>query len=93
MGFFEFALAVILIGSISGIITNSMQLEKRRLKLKAEQGDGEVEQLKALVGDMHHEMTRLKDRVRVLERLATDGDRNLANEIERLRRQETTTGV
>jgi hypothetical protein len=35
--------------------------------------------------EMMSEIQRLKDRVAVLERLATDGDRKLAGEIERLR--------
>ncbi len=35
--------------------------------------------------EMTSEIQRLKDRVAVLERLATDGDRKLAGEIERLR--------
>ena len=34
---------------------------------------------------MMTEIQRLKDRVAVLERLATDGDRKLAGEIDRLR--------
>ena len=35
--------------------------------------------------EMTSEIQRLKDRVAVLERLATDGDRKLAGEIDRLR--------
>jgi hypothetical protein len=34
------------------------------------------------------EIARLKDRVRVLEKLVTDDDRRLAHEINRLRREE-----
>ena len=49
--------------------------------------------MRGLIGEMHAEMDKLKDRVRVLERLATDGDRNLATEIERLRRTETGAGA
>jgi hypothetical protein len=84
MGLFEFIIAVILIGTVSSVITGGMKLEKQRLRIRA--GESEAEDLKALIGDMHGEITKLKDRVRVLERLATDGDRNLADEIDRLRR-------
>jgi hypothetical protein len=91
MGLFEFILGMVLICTIGGIVTNGMQLEKRRLKVKA--ASGEAEELRAIIGDMHGEIGKLKDRVRVLERLATDGDRNLAAEIERLRRTETGAGL
>jgi len=83
MGLFEFIIGIILIGTVSSIITGGMKLEKQRLRIRA--GESEANDLKALIGDMHGEITKLKDRVRVLERLATDGDRNLASEIERLR--------
>ena len=36
--------------------------------------------------ELKQEVARLRDRVRVLEELATDGDRKLAGDIERLRR-------
>jgi hypothetical protein len=38
-----------------------------------------------LIGSMHMEINRLADRVKVLERLATDDDRNLTREINSLR--------
>ncbi len=38
-----------------------------------------------LFGTMQAQIERLSDRVAVLEKLATDGDRNLAKDIERLR--------
>jgi hypothetical protein len=86
MGLFEFIVAIVAISTVGGVISSGMQLEKRRLK--ARESSGEAEELKALIGDMHGEITRLKNRVRVLERLATDGDRHLADEIERLRRDD-----
>lgn len=43
--------------------------------------------------DMRSEIHGLRERVRVLERLATDGDRKLAGDIERLRRDEVSPGV
>jgi hypothetical protein len=84
MGVFEMILGIVLITTIGGVLTSRAHLERQRLK--ARQTSGEAEELKALIGDMHGEITRLKDRVRVLERLLTDEDRKLANEIERLRR-------
>ena len=91
MGLFEFIIVLAGISAVSGIITTSMQVEKRRLKLRASESEGEVEALKNLVADMHGEMSVLKQRVQVLERLATDGDRHLASEIERLRRDSRTS--
>ena len=38
-----------------------------------------------LIGTMQSEINRLTERVTVLERLATDEDRNLSREIDRLR--------
>jgi len=92
MGLFEFILGIILICTIGTIVTNGMQLEKRRLKAKGA-ASSEAEELKAIIGDMHGEITKLRNRVGVLERLATDGDRNLAAEIERLRREESSAGI
>jgi hypothetical protein len=92
MGVFEFILGIVLICTIGGIVTNGMQLEKRRLKARGA-ASSEAEELRAVIGDMHGEITKLRDRVRVLERLATDGDRNLAAEIERLRREESSPGI
>lgn len=88
MGFFEFALGVIVIGSISGMIGGKHKLERDRLKAKRRGYDSEAEELHGVVGGMHEEMAKLKDRVRVLEKLVTDDDRRLADEIERLRRSD-----
>lgn len=46
----------------------------------------EVDRLNAVIADMHADMNKLKDRVAVLERLATSEDRRIAEEIERLSR-------
>ena len=79
MGLFEFIIGMTLICTIGGVISTGMQTGKRRAGVR--------------IGEMHSEMGKLKDRVRVLERLATDSDRNLATEIERLRRTETSAGL
>jgi hypothetical protein len=90
MGLFEFILAMTLICTIGGIITTGMQTGRGRAARRAMAA--EHKDMKGLIGEMHGEITRLRDRVRVLERLATDGDRNLAAEIERLRREEARPG-
>jgi hypothetical protein len=91
MGLFEFILAMTLICTVGGVVTTGMQTGKSRAGARAMAAENE--EMRALIGDMHGEMGKLRDRVRVLERLATDGDRNLAAEIERLRRTETSAGL
>jgi uncharacterized protein YlxW (UPF0749 family) len=91
MGFFEFVLAVIVIGTIAKVITGGMKTERVRMKAHAYGYGEETEQLRGVVGEMHSEISKLRERVRVLEKLATDDDRRLADEIERLRRTETSS--
>jgi uncharacterized protein YlxW (UPF0749 family) len=77
--------AIPLVAIIGGLST-------QRLKMKLEAGQaaasGQVAQLVAELAQTRTEVARLQDRVNVLERLATDGDRKLASDIERLRRDE-----
>ncbi len=89
LGFFEFALGVILIGSIAGIVQQGIKLERDRVRAARRASEGEAAQLGGIVSDLHKDVARLKDRVGVLEKLVTDDDRRLADEIERLRREET----
>ena len=93
MNFFEFALAVIVIGTISSVVTAGMKVEREKVKARSRGYAEEGEQLRGVVGEMHQEITKLKDRVRVLEKLVTDDDRRLADEIERLRRTDTSSRV
>lgn len=51
-------------------------------------GDGDSAAIKSMLADNAAEIAGLRNRVQVLERLATDGDRKLAGEIDRLRSQE-----
>jgi hypothetical protein len=44
------------------------------------------DRLERIVAETSAEVARLRDRVQVLEKLVTDDDRKLADEIERLRR-------
>jgi uncharacterized protein YlxW (UPF0749 family) len=91
MGFFEFVLAVIIVGTIAKAITGGMKTERVRMKAQAYGYGEETEQLRGVVGEMHSEIGKLRERVRVLEKLVTDDDRRLADEIERLRRTETSS--
>lgn len=70
----------ILCGMIAILANAYLRSQKMKIELTREQrigGESESEMLR--------EIQRLKDRVAVLERLATDSDRNLAGEIDRLR--------
>ena len=69
---------------LAAIIINGM-LRSQKMKLELAQTQGVSSASEA---EMMREIQRLKDRVNVLERLATDGDRKLAGEIESLRRSE-----
>ncbi len=77
-----------ILGIFCGIIAivGNIWVRSQRLKLdimRAQRGDA------AAQGEATGELQRLKARVAVLERLLTDDDRKLANEIERLRRMDT----
>ena len=88
LGFFEFALGVIVIGSVAGIIQQGIKLERDKVRAGRREAEGDAAELGGIVSDLHKEVARLKDRVRVLEKLVTDDDRRLADEIERLRRED-----
>lgn len=89
LGFFEFALGIVVIGSIAGIVQQGIKLERDKEKSKRAGMGGEADQLRGVVGDLHQDVAKLKERVRVLEKLVTDDDRRLADEIERLKRTDT----
>lgn len=93
MGVFEFIIVLVGIGTVSGIITGGMRLEREKIKAKGRGYGEEADQLRGVIGEMHNDITKLKDRVRVLEKLVTDDDRRLASEIESLRRTETNPRV
>ncbi|HOZ27035.1 MAG TPA: hypothetical protein PLH23_01830 [Hyphomonadaceae bacterium] len=72
------------------IVKMGIAHEDKRLALKAGVGDaGRIEQILAA---NQAEMAKLRERVQVLERLATDDDRKLAGDIERLRAADTMRG-
>lgn len=65
--------------------------EEKRLALKAH-GGADVQRMEQVLAATQAEMVSLRERVQVLEKLATDDDRKLASDIERLRSQETMRG-
>jgi len=91
LGVFEFVIALVILGTVSSIITGGMKIEREKIRARSRGVDGDAEQLRGIVGDLHQDVAKLKDRVRVLEKLVTDDDRRLADEIERLRRTETSS--
>ena len=74
-------------GILCGIIAilSGTYIKSQKMKLEMMQSQ---RLSSASEAEMMAEIQRLKDRVAVLERLATDGDRKLAGEIDSLRRQE-----
>lgn len=86
MNFFAFIIALVAITSVTTIITTALRMGGRKYRFK--EGFGEVTRLEGVVGDMKAEVDRLRTRVAVLEKLVTDDDRRLADEIDRLQRNE-----
>jgi hypothetical protein len=78
-------IAVIMAASVQ-IIRMALAHEEKRLALK--HGGGDAARLEQIVASNEAEMAKLRQRVEVLERLATDGDRKLAGDIERLRSEQ-----
>ncbi len=71
-------------------LINRTEIEKARAKTA---GAFDVDVIKREMTENASEIARLRARVEVLERLATDEDRKLAGEIDRLRRSEERTGA
>jgi hypothetical protein len=76
-----------LLGIMCGIIAilSGTYIKAQKMKLdiaREERASG------AMSAETQNEIQRLKDRVAVLERLLTDGDRKLSSEIDRLRSSE-----
>lgn len=88
MGIPDMFVALAGIGMITAIVTAPFKMSARKQRYKAMANTDEMDKLNALVTDMHGDMTKLRERVAVLEKLITDDDRRLADEIERLRRSE-----
>ena len=90
IGVFEFLLGAVIVGGVSGVLTSKHNLEREKIKARGMATDGDGMNM---VGDLHHEVGRLKERVQVLEKLVTDDDRRLSDEIDRLRRRDTGASI
>jgi hypothetical protein len=77
--------AVVVVTLVVGylIVRMALKHEEKRLAMKAQAKGGD-----AVLQDALTEIASLKERVAVLERLATDEDRRLAGEISRLQSTE-----
>jgi hypothetical protein len=73
---FSMVVAIVAISVGAGVFNNYLKM-KQQTHRNADQ-DKELAEVKA-------ELAKVQDRVRVLERLAVDSDRNLSAEINRLR--------
>ncbi len=93
LGFFEFVLGIVVIGAIAGIVQQGIKLERDKEKSKRAGIGGEADQLRGVVGELHQEVAKLRERVQVLEKLVTDDDRRLSDEIDRLRRRDTGASI
>lgn len=82
MGVFEMVAIVVVAGVGGGVWIEYLKTQRRRYAVGA---TGDVARLEKITADAQTEIARLKERVMVLEKLVTDDDRRLANEIERLR--------
>jgi hypothetical protein len=85
MGFFEAVVALTSIVMVFGVPLYAIHIWGKRSS-QGKNGSAEVARLNAIIGDMAADMQKLKDRVHVLERIATSDDKRLADEIERLGR-------
>jgi len=65
--------------------------EEKRLAMEAS-GGADFQRMEQVLAATQTEMVNLRERVQVLEKLATDDDRKLASDIERLRSAETMRG-
>ena len=93
IGVFEFLLGAAIVGGVSTVLTSKHNLEREKMKARSAAVGEESEAAQTMMGDIHHDVARLKERVQVLERLVTDDDRKLSDEIERLRRKDTSASV
>lgn len=82
----EILIPIVAIGG--GIMVALRGMKLKHAQIMARSG-AHTDQFQGVIGEMHNEITRLKDRVAVLEKLVTDDDRKLADEISRLRSSET----
>lgn len=85
------ALVVAVLGFTLVVVKWGLAHEEKRLALKAN-GGADVQRMEHVLAATQAEVTNLRERVQVLEKLATDDDRKLASDIERLRSSDAMRG-
>lgn len=91
MGVFEMVVIIVAIGCFTGVLTTYFESKAKASKhAGGEAVRSEVAALKSRLDASTAEVAKLQDRVRVLETLVTDGDHQLAREINELGRQDST---
>ena len=93
IGVFEFLLGAAIVGGIASTLTSKHNLERERIKARSAAAGEGSDAMHGLVGSLHQDVARLKERVQVLEKLVTDDDRRLSDEIDRLRRRDNGASV
>jgi len=89
----DFIIVVVIITAISGVFTSRHKLEREKIRLRAGRGGESEEAVQKQLEDLQLDVARMKERIQVLERLATDDDRRLAEEIERLAPRQTSANL
>lgn len=84
-------LVIAVLGFTLIVVKWGLAHEEKRLAVKAN-GGADFQRMEHVLAATQGEMTNLRERVQVLERLATDDDRKLASDIERLRSAEAMRG-
>lgn len=85
------ALVLVVLGFTLTVVKWGLAHEEKRMALKAS-GGADVQRMEQVLAATQAEMVNLRERVKVLEKLATDDDRRLASDIERLRSADTMRG-
>jgi hypothetical protein len=80
----------VILGSGVQIVRMALAHEEKRLALK--HGGSDVARLEQIVATNEAEMVKLRQRVEILERLATDEDRRLSREISDLAAERMSIG-
>jgi hypothetical protein len=83
-----FGIAIVLAFTLQ-VIKMGIAHEEKRLAYKA--GKGEAGRLEQIVAANEAEMAKMRQRIEVLERLATDDERRLSREISGLHAERTST--
>ncbi|MBY6127996.1 hypothetical protein KUW15_04645 [Qipengyuania aquimaris] len=80
---FGFILTIASLGMVTGVLIHRSQLraDERKLELKAQIEQARAEQARFQKGDY----SKVEERLRVLERIATDSNHALASQIDELR--------